>query len=145
LSAFDGDQCRHCGSVISSIDPYLSQANPWLGNSAAKGHCAEALKDKKEATIVLILGAPHTLINGNPFLAFATGHLDPVQFLFDSMKGIVPDLVAGAHDEDRLPGRLQRGAMEFAARGARSRVAAGIPMLVCQTCRERLTEPFGDG
>ena len=50
-------------SVISSVDPYFSQANPWLGNSSAKGHCADALKDNKKATIVLIPGAPHTLIN----------------------------------------------------------------------------------
>src|SRR5262249_9967115 len=32
-----------------------------LENSAARGHCAEALKDNKKATIVLIPGAPHTL------------------------------------------------------------------------------------
>ena len=50
-------------NVISSVDPYFSQANPWLGNPAAKGHCADALKDNKRASIVLIPGAPHTLIN----------------------------------------------------------------------------------
>jgi hypothetical protein len=50
-------------NVISSVDPYFSQKNPWLGNAAAKGHCAAALADSKTATIVLIPGAPHTLIN----------------------------------------------------------------------------------
>jgi len=50
-------------NVISSVDPFFSSANPWLGNPAGKGHCAEALKDNKKATIVLIPGAPHTVIN----------------------------------------------------------------------------------
>jgi dienelactone hydrolase len=50
-------------NVISAVDPYFSQANPWLGNPSAKGHCADALKDNKKAAIVLIPGAPHTLLN----------------------------------------------------------------------------------
>ena len=50
-------------NVISSVDPFFSPTNAWLGNPAAKGHCADALKDSKRATIVLIPGAPHTLIN----------------------------------------------------------------------------------
>lgn len=60
-NAFEAD--KPVLNVISSVDPYFSQANPWLGNPAAKGHCADALKDNKQATIVLIPGAPHTLIN----------------------------------------------------------------------------------
>jgi dienelactone hydrolase len=50
-------------NVISSVDPYFSPANAWLGNPSAQGHCAGALKDNKRATIALIPGAPHTLIN----------------------------------------------------------------------------------
>jgi dienelactone hydrolase len=50
-------------NVISSVDPYFSPTNPWLGNPSAKGNCADALKGDKNATIVLIPGAPHTLIN----------------------------------------------------------------------------------
>jgi hypothetical protein len=50
-------------NVVSSVDPYFSQTNSWLGNSWAKGHCADALMDNRKATIVLIPGAPHTLIN----------------------------------------------------------------------------------
>jgi len=50
-------------NVISSVDPYFSPSNPWLGNPAARGHCAEALRDDKRAVIVLIPGAPHTLLN----------------------------------------------------------------------------------
>ena len=50
-------------NVISSVDPYFSPSNPWLGNPNAKGHCADALKENKNATIVLIPGAPHTLLN----------------------------------------------------------------------------------
>lgn len=50
-------------NVMSSTDVYFSPSNPWLGNPAAKGYCGEALKDHKQASIVLIPGAPHTLIN----------------------------------------------------------------------------------
>lgn len=68
-------------NVISSVDPYFSQANPWLGNPAAKGHCADALKDNKRATIVLIPSAPHTLINlpaaRNATVAFVSEALKP--------------------------------------------------------------------
>ena len=60
-SAFEPD--KPALNVISSVDPFFSPANAWLGNPSAKGHCAEALKDSKKATIVLIPGAPHTLIN----------------------------------------------------------------------------------
>jgi hypothetical protein len=50
-------------NVISSVDPYFSPANSWLGNPEAKGHCAAALAAHKAATIVLVPGAPHTLLN----------------------------------------------------------------------------------
>lgn len=60
-NAFEAD--KPVLNVISSVDPYFSQANPWLGNASAKGHCADALNDNKKAAIVLIPGAPHTLIN----------------------------------------------------------------------------------
>lgn len=50
-------------NVMSSTDVFFSPSNPWLGNSAAKGYCGDALKDNKQATIVLIPGAPHTLLN----------------------------------------------------------------------------------
>ena len=50
-------------NVMSSTDVFFSPSNPWLGNSASQGHCGQALKDNKAATIVLIPGAPHTLMN----------------------------------------------------------------------------------
>lgn len=50
-------------NVMSLTDVYFSTANSWLGNPAAKGFCAEALTSDKQATIVLIPGAPHTLLN----------------------------------------------------------------------------------
>lgn len=50
-------------NVISLSDPFFSPSNSWLGNPAAKGHCGAALKDHKQASVVLIPGAPHTLIN----------------------------------------------------------------------------------
>ncbi|HML13093.1 MAG TPA: hypothetical protein VK456_07275 [Xanthobacteraceae bacterium] len=50
-------------NVMSASDPFFSSANTWLGNSHALGHCGGALRDNKNATIVLIPGAPHTLLN----------------------------------------------------------------------------------
>ena len=50
-------------NVMSSTDVFFSSSNTWLGNPAPQGHCGQALKDNKLATIVLIPGAPHTLMN----------------------------------------------------------------------------------
>jgi hypothetical protein len=50
-------------NVISMTDPYFSPSNAWLRNPAARGHCGAALATAKDATVVLIAGAPHTLIN----------------------------------------------------------------------------------
>jgi dienelactone hydrolase len=49
-------------NIISSTDPYFSPANPWLGNGTAQGHCASALRHHKQASVVLIPGAPHTVL-----------------------------------------------------------------------------------
>lgn len=50
-------------NVMSSTDVFFSPSNAWLGNPSARGHCGEALRDNKRAAIVLIPGAPHTLLN----------------------------------------------------------------------------------
>ena len=50
-------------NVMSSTDPFFSRANAYLGNGDAQGHCGAALREHKNATIVLIPGAPHTLLN----------------------------------------------------------------------------------
>lgn len=50
-------------NIISSVDPFFSRANTWLGNVAARGHCAEAFAAHKQTTVVLVPGAPHTLLN----------------------------------------------------------------------------------
>ncbi len=50
-------------NVISSTDPFFSAENAWLGNPQARGHCAGAFKAHKQASVVLIPGAPHTLLN----------------------------------------------------------------------------------
>jgi len=50
-------------NVMSVSDPYFSPSVPFLGNPNATGNCAQALKDDKRAVIVLIPGAPHTLMN----------------------------------------------------------------------------------
>ncbi len=50
-------------NVMSSTDPFFSRANVYIGNGAAQGHCGAALSEHKNTTIVLIPGAPHTLLN----------------------------------------------------------------------------------
>lgn len=49
-------------NVISTVDPFFSQQNKFLAAPTAKGHCGAAFADSKTATIVLIPGAPHTLL-----------------------------------------------------------------------------------
>jgi dienelactone hydrolase len=49
-------------NVISLTDPFFSPANAWIGNAQARGHCGDALKAHKSATVVLMAGAPHTLL-----------------------------------------------------------------------------------
>ena len=49
-------------NVISAVDPFFSLQNKYLGNPDAKGHCAAAFAGAKQATIVVIPGAPHTLL-----------------------------------------------------------------------------------
>src|SRR5258708_2498495 len=44
-------------------------------------------------------------------------HIQPVEFLFDPMKGIVTDLVARTHCNDGLPRGTQRRSMQFAVCG----------------------------
>ncbi len=50
-------------NVMSSNDVFFSPSNSWLGNPSAKGHCGAVQKENKQASIVLIPDAPHTLIN----------------------------------------------------------------------------------
>jgi len=50
-------------NVMSVADPFFSRANPYIGNADAQGHCGAALREHKNTTIVLIPGAPHTLLN----------------------------------------------------------------------------------
>ena len=50
-------------NVMSSTDLYFSPENSWLGNPQAKGHCGDTLRNHKQSIIVLLPGAPHTLLN----------------------------------------------------------------------------------
>jgi dienelactone hydrolase len=50
-------------NVMSMTDVFFSPSNPWLGNAAAKGHCGDVVKGNRNARVVLIAGAPHTLLN----------------------------------------------------------------------------------
>lgn len=50
-------------NVISSVDPFFSRSNAWLGNADAAGHCAAAFKGQAAAAVLLVPGAPHTLLN----------------------------------------------------------------------------------
>lgn len=50
-------------NVISASDPFFTAANPSLGLARPVGHCAPVLAMHKQATVVLIPGAPHTVLN----------------------------------------------------------------------------------
>ena len=50
-------------NVISSVDPFFSRSNSWLGNAEAAGHCGPVLKGMSKAAVVLVPDAPHTLLN----------------------------------------------------------------------------------
>jgi hypothetical protein len=63
-------------NVISATDPFFSPANAWLGSPTARGHCAAALAAAKRALIVLVPGAPHTLINLPYVRALTRGFLE---------------------------------------------------------------------
>lgn len=65
-------------NVISSTDPFFSPANAWLGNSAANGHCADMLRGHRQAVVLLIPGAPHTLLNLPPVRHATAGFVDDV-------------------------------------------------------------------
>jgi hypothetical protein len=56
------DMKRPVLNIISSIDPFFSKTNTWIGNDAAQGHCGLALKGNPKASIVLVPDAPHTLM-----------------------------------------------------------------------------------
>ena len=60
-NAFEAD--KPVLNVISSTDPFFSRTNAWLGNADAQGHCGAALKENPRAAVVLVPGAPHTLLN----------------------------------------------------------------------------------
>ena len=50
-------------NVMSGTDVFFSPSNAWLGNPAATGHCGAVLAAHRQAAVVLIPGAPHTLLN----------------------------------------------------------------------------------
>jgi hypothetical protein len=51
-------------NVISSVDPFFSRSNSWLGAAPdAQGHCGSALKGLPKAAVLLVPDAPHTLLN----------------------------------------------------------------------------------
>lgn len=58
-------------NLISDQDKYFSQKNSYLGNENAAGNCSATYGDKKNAIVLLLPNAPHTLIN-LPAARFAT-------------------------------------------------------------------------
>ena len=71
-------------------------------------------------------------------------HFEPVQFLLYSVKGVVADLITGAHGEHRLPRRLERRRDEvrYVRRARESPAAASVSE--SQMCRELLTNGVRD-
>ena len=73
----------------------------------------------------------------------ATCHLEPVQFLFHLMKGIVANLVAVAHGEHGLARGLKGSAMNVAM-GGRGIAGISLRRRRSQMCRELFTHGFGN-
>jgi hypothetical protein len=73
-------------------------------------------------------------------LVSATRHLEPVQFLFDTMERIVADLVVGTHGKNSVPRRVDRPAVESRMCGSRGPVCAAIRICLCQMCGELLPQ-----
>src|SRR6185503_15449478 len=70
-------------------------------------------------------------------------HLEPIQFLFHLMKGIVADLVVGAHVDDRLARGLKGTLMDVAVRGMPS-LPVAIRISRRQMCGELLANGIGN-
>ncbi len=49
-------------NIISASDPFFTAANPFIGSSRAVGHCGPALAKHPRATVVILPGAPHTVL-----------------------------------------------------------------------------------
>lgn len=49
-------------NVISLTDPFFTRSNAFIGNERAVGHCGPQLSQHKNASVVLMAGAPHTLL-----------------------------------------------------------------------------------
>ena len=70
--------------------------------------------------------------------ALAARHLQPVQFLFDAVKGVVADLVSGAHREDGFPCRSERTPVQLAMGGRRLvRCYRGVREMGCEFLTNR--------
>ncbi len=50
-------------NIMSADDKYFGRSSPYLGNPHAEGHAARALAASRDASVVLLPGAPHTLFN----------------------------------------------------------------------------------
>jgi hypothetical protein len=61
-------------NAISAVDPF--SLRPILGAATQKGHCAAAFSDGKQAAVVLVNGAPHTLLDMLQVRAFTRSFLE---------------------------------------------------------------------
>jgi hypothetical protein len=75
----------------------------------------------------------------------AARHLDPVQFLFHLMEGIVADLVAGAHREHGLARGVQSPAVNVAMCESSGLALLRIGIHRSQVRDEFLPDRLGDG
>jgi hypothetical protein len=74
----------------------------------------------------------------------AACHFDPVQFFFHPVKGIVADLVAGAHRQDRLARRLEGPAVNIAVGQPPGVAGVRRGVLGSQVGDELLPDRIGD-
>src|SRR6267142_685409 len=93
--------------------------------------------------VVLVLGCSR---GRSGILVVASRHFEPVELLFQPMKGVVADFLARTHGENGLPCRPKRAAAHFAVRGTPGGARAvralvrqqGLEFLAQQLCDRRL-------
>ncbi len=79
------------------------------------------------------------------FLFPAVGHLEPVELFLDLVEGVVTDLVAAAHREDGVAGRLQRLAVQRGVLRADFRGAVDRLLFAREVRRELTAHRVGEG
>src|SRR5262245_48338185 len=79
-----------------------------------------------------------------PLSPHAIGHSEPIQFLFNALKGIVADLASRAHREDGTSRSYQGASTDLAVCHTPSSCWVSIGSFVHQPCFELLPNELGN-